>query len=597
MADTQVIKDRVDIVQLIQEYLPLKKAGANWKAPCPFHNEKSPSFMVHQEKQIWHCFGCGKGGDIFSFIQEIEGLDFPEALKLLAGKAGVKLETFAHSAVESSLRNRLLSINQAAAYFFHRFLLELPASQAAREYLEKRGLKIETITAWSIGFVADQWDLLTKYLLKKGFAIDDLVASGLTIKREGAPAGQGYYDRFRGRIMFPIADVHGGVVGFTGRVLVETERSGGKYVNTPQTAVYDKSRVLYGLHQAKTAIKTADQAIIVEGQMDVISCHQAGMKNVVAASGTALTPEQVKLIKRYSNNLAISFDADAAGLAADKRGIDNALAAGLSVKVIQLAPSIGKDAAEVLQSNPKAWFQAVKEAQEVMSWYFATTLPADALSLSPSERRQMAAVLLSRIGAISYPIERDYWLKELGKRLDIEPAVLREELKRIIAGTGPSFKHSPNHSFAPKQPTSVAEKSAPDRFSLLIESLWSLIVKYPESYGGISNELKASYFLASPFLALYEVWQKQYTSADLKKASFAPEIQATINRLLLRADQQFPDHDAAAALSEIRLFTAQIKNEWLKRERKRLSFALSEAERKKDTEAIEKIVNELQALI
>ena len=331
MTDTQAIKDRLDIVQIIGEYIPLKKAGANWKANCPFHNEKSPSFMVNAEKQFWHCFGCSKGGDVFSFLQEMEGMDFPEALKILADRAGVKIDTFA-SEVNKSQKNRILEINNKAAYFFHHFLLEMPASGGARDYLKRRELKQETIEEWKVGFIPEQWDLLTQYLLKKGNSIDDLLASGLTIKKDGG----GVYDRFRGRIMFPLWDMHGNIVGFTGRVLVETEKSGGKYVNTPQTLVYDKSRILYGLNFAKTEIKSKDFTVLVEGQMDVVACHQAGMKNVVASSGTALTFEQIKLLKRYSNNIAIAFDADAAGQNAAKRGIDLALEQGMNIKIIQI---------------------------------------------------------------------------------------------------------------------------------------------------------------------------------------------------------------------------------------------------------------------
>ena len=233
MTDLQAIKDRVDIVQLISEYLQLKKAGVNWKGRCPFHQEKTPSFMVQPEKQIWHCFGCGKGGDAFSFVEEMEGLDFPEALKLLADRAGVKLEQY-RSEIDKSQKNRLLEVNAKAAYFFHHFLLEMEAAKPARDYLSGRGLKQETINKWQVGYIPDQWDLLTGYLLKKGNSIDDLVASGLTIKKDGANAssGKGFYDRFRGRIMFPLFDTHGSIVGFTGRILVEKENSGGKYVNT-----------------------------------------------------------------------------------------------------------------------------------------------------------------------------------------------------------------------------------------------------------------------------------------------------------------------------------------------------------------------------
>lgn len=373
--DIQAIKDRIDIVQFIGEYLPMKKAGANWKAVCPFHNEKSPSFMVHPEKQIWHCFGCGKGGDIFTFVQEMESLEFIEALKLLAKRAGVEVKLDRGESNQSQ-RNRLLEINSMAAYFFHHVLLELPGAENARHYLDDRQLKKQTILDWQVGYAPDQWELLTKYLLKKGFGIDDLVLSGLTIKREGADArtGRGFYDRFRGRIMFPICDPHANVVGFTGRILVETENSGGKYVNTPETLLYEKSRILYGIQRAKTEIKSKDLAVLVEGQMDVIACHQAGMTNVVAASGTALTFEQIKLLKRYTNNIAMAFDADSAGERAGKRGIQIAVEEGMKVKVIVIPAGAGKDADECLKKNPQVWFEAVQSAQDVMDWYFNITL-------------------------------------------------------------------------------------------------------------------------------------------------------------------------------------------------------------------------------
>ena len=244
MSDVQTIKDRTDIVQLIQEYVPLKKAGVNWKACCPFHQEKTPSFMVHPERQFFHCFGCGKSGDIFTFIQEMEGMDFPEALRLLAARAGVKIDAFRNE-IDKSQKNRILDINARAAVFFHNFLLQMPNARKARDYLAERGLTSQTIADWQIGYAPDQWDLLTKYLLKKGCGIEDIAQAGLAVKKDSANAatGRGYYDRFRGRIMFPIWNTHGDIVGFTGRILVETENSGGKYVNTPQTLVFDKSRL------------------------------------------------------------------------------------------------------------------------------------------------------------------------------------------------------------------------------------------------------------------------------------------------------------------------------------------------------------------
>src|SRR3989339_1072291 len=374
--EVQQIKDKIDVADLVGEYVQLKPAGVNRKGLCPFHHEKTPSFMVSPERASWHCFGCGKGGDIFTFIEEIEGMEFKEALKYLANKAGVTLTSNFKSEVNSSQKNRLKELNNEAARFFHNFLLKMSVSKPALDYLLNRGIKMETIEEWRVGYIPEQWDLLTQYLLKKGFAIDDLVASGLTIKRDNADpkTHRGFYDRFRGRIMFPIWDVQGEVVGFTGRILVEKENSGGKYVNTPQTIVYDKSRVIFGLNKAKQEIRARNLIVMVEGQMDVIACHQAGMKNVVASSGTALTEEQVHLLKRYSNNVAIAFDADAAGQNAAKRGIDVAMQEGMNIRVIQIPPGEGKDADECLQKNPEVWFKAVAEAVSVMDWYFKNIL-------------------------------------------------------------------------------------------------------------------------------------------------------------------------------------------------------------------------------
>ena len=344
MSDTDLIKDKIDIVDFIGEYIQLRPAGSRHKACCPFHQEKSPSFMVSRERQSWHCFGCGKGGDVFSFLQEMEGMDFVEALKYLAGRAGVELTTKVDN-VRTDQKAKLKSINIEAARFFHKFLVQMDAAKGARAYLTERGVSDETIQEWQIGFIPDQWDLLTQYLLKKGFGIDDLVLAGLTIKRDGADrnTGRGFYDRFRGRIMFPICDIHGSVAGFTGRVLVETEHSGGKYVNTPETPLFDKSRLMFGLHKAKQPIKQEQIIVMVEGQMDVIACHQAGMKYVVATSGTALTEHHVQLLKRYAPDLYLAFDSDSAGERAAKRGIELALEAGMHVKIIQIPEGAGQN--------------------------------------------------------------------------------------------------------------------------------------------------------------------------------------------------------------------------------------------------------------
>lgn len=592
MTDTQTIKDRVDIVQLLTEYIPLKKAGANWKAPCPFHREKTPSFMVHPEKQIWHCFGCGKGGDIFTFIQEIEGLDFPEALKLLADRAGVKIDTF-KSEIDKSQKNRLLEINSAAANFYHQILLQMPQSKTAREYLDRRALKAETIENWKIGFIPDQWDLLTKYLLKKGFGIDDLVASGLTIKRDGADAatGRGFYDRFRGRIMFPIWDAHDNVVGFTGRVLVETENSGGKYVNTPQSLAYDKSRVIYGLNKAKMEIKAKDFVVLVEGQMDVIACHQNGMKNVVASSGTALTSEQIRLLKRYTNNISIAFDADAAGQNAAKRGIDIALTDGMNIKVIRIPEGAGKDADECLKKNPDVWFRAVSEAEGIMEWYFRSVLSKADIS-SPRDKQRAANALLAEIIKIPYAVEQDEWIKKLSEALKIDASILREEAGKI--------KKNPARAAA-TVPEAVGVQPVFDRQDLLATRLFSIFVKFPRFFSANPGALLPAYFTSTGVFSIYELFNKYYNNNirgedEVRNllASEASENQVEI--LQLQADKDFADWGEAELGKEVRNIIREIRNEWSKKKRREIQEEMRKAEASGDRERVDALLQELQSL-
>lgn len=553
--------------------------------------------MVHQDKQIWHCFGCGKGGDVFSFVQEMEGLTFPEALRLLAKRAGVEVDTFA-SEINQSQRNRLLEINTAAAYFFHRFLLDMDAAKPARDYLERRELKKQTILDWQVGYIPDQWELLTKYLLKKGFGIDDLVAAGLTIKRDGADSvsGRGYYDRFRGRVMFPISDTHGNVVGFTGRVLVETENSGGKYVNTPQTLLYDKSRVLYGLHKAKAEIKAKDLAVLVEGQMDVIACHQAGMTNVIAASGTALTTEQIKLIKRYTSNIAIAFDADLAGQKAGMRGIEVALEEGLRVKIISIPDGFAKDADECLKKDPAVWFQAVEKATNVMDWYFATTLTG--LNRHDAQAKQRAAaILLEQISRLPYAIERDDWLKRLGDELTIEPSILREESKKIKR-TRPA-----GDSRHERAPLATSQPVAPDSLLIhLARDFWSLLLNFPEHYGALSASLRKEYFADPAVGSLYEKAQSLYNESsslivETLRARLALDGTAeALDILLLHPYSSTVEVNTNTVKKELEQLLARLHEESRRERGKEIQQEIVAAEKQGDAARLEALLIELQSL-
>jgi len=380
MDTKDLIKAKVDIVEIIGGYVTLKKAGTNFKALCPFHSEKSPSFMVSQDRQSFHCFGCAEGGDVFSFIQKIEHCDFVEALKILAPKAGVKVEDIVKTDKQYSKKERLIEINERAAKLYHQILLQTNQAIVARDYLNKRGLTELTIDSWSLGLAPASWDTALKGLKSKGYTETEIIEAGLAVKNEKGRV----YDRFRNRIMFPIRDAQGHVVGFTARQMDPNEQ-GGKYINTPQTLIYNKSEVMYGLDKAKSAIKKADFVVIVEGNMDVIMSHQSGLQNAVGVSGTALTELQISQLKRFTQNLYFCFDADAAGAMAALRGLDVALNQEMSIKAIilpaQVDGKIVKDPADVVSVNPAAWKKAVDEAIPMMQSLLDSVLKSNTINL------------------------------------------------------------------------------------------------------------------------------------------------------------------------------------------------------------------------
>ncbi|MEK7161826.1 MAG: DNA primase, partial [Patescibacteria group bacterium] len=367
MPDTilQEIKDRLDIVDVISGYIPVRKAGMNFKAPCPFHNEKTPSLIISPQKQIWHCFGCGEGGDVFGFVIKYENLDFKDALKLLAGKAGVTLPQYQpqdKGAVDE--KELLLRINNFAARYYHEVLTTSSAGRPALGYLKARGLTDGTIKQWQIGYAPEEFHFLEQALVKKKVALNDLVKAGVSAKNE---RGQ-IYDRFRGRVTFPICNYFGDVVGFTARILHEDGKSA-KYINSPETAIYNKSKTLFGLNFAKEVIRKKDEMVIVEGQMDCISLHQAGFNNVIASSGTAYNESAVDFTsaRRLSKNVKLCFDSDLAGQMALKKTGEMLLRQGFRVKVVTLIAA--KDPDELVRKSPWLWDKAVSAAVWFLDYY------------------------------------------------------------------------------------------------------------------------------------------------------------------------------------------------------------------------------------
>lgn len=504
MQPSEEIKAKLDIVEVIRQYTPLKPAGASFLARCPFHNEKSPSFTVSPTKQVWYCFGCGKGGDLFNFIMEAEKLTFPEALRLLAPKAGVTLSR--EDGPRASQRNKLLDILDQAAGYYHRTFLTHPAAEPARAYLKQRGLGEEMIKGWQIGYAPDSWDDVMLFLRQKGFHENDINLAGLTIRKEGTSR---FYNRFRGRVMFPLREVNGNIVGFTARILPQFEGRDmqGKYINSPQTPVYDKSKMLFGLDKAKQAIREQNLAILVEGQMDCLAAQQAGYHNVIASSGTALTEDQVRTLKRFSNRLAFAYDMDKAGKLAVERGAEQAWLGDMETLMITLPD--GKDPDECLRLNPEGFKEAVSQPRPAMQYFFDETLSALDLA-SPSGARRAVESLMPRIAKVINPVERDFWLRRLSQSIGMDERSLRQQFGHFIDAA----KFSSREMDTPRSPGGLSEQArgnfsaAPatpvGRPEILSEQLVSLLLKYPVFIDSVARRLPLEQIAGAQNQALYK---------------------------------------------------------------------------------------------
>lgn len=408
------IKARLNIVELIGSYVRLEKSGAHYKACCPFHQERTPSFMVNEEKSMWHCFGCGKGGDVFAFVMEMEGLEFREALKMLADRAGVELPQYKGEEQNKETKERIFDLLELATKFFEKQLQGEVGQKKIANYLVSRGLSEESIQKFRLGYAPDGWRHLLDFLVGRGFKAEEIEQAGLILKKDGS---NGYYDRFRDRIMFPIFDILGRIIGYSARVAPGGDESQAKYINTPETAVYHKSRALYGLFHAKQAMKQAGATVIVEGNMDVIAMHQAGIENTVAVSGTALTPEQLTLIKRYGNEVRLFFDMDGAGQKAARKSAELALEKELSVSVVALP--FGKDAADMNKENPEKLREAVAQSVPAPKYFLDASLTKNDRGSSDGKRKivdEYTELLLF----VKNPIERAHWVKELAREIKMD---------------------------------------------------------------------------------------------------------------------------------------------------------------------------------
>lgn len=422
-----LIKDRLSITDVVSPYVKLTRAGKSLRGLCPFHKEKTPSFHVSPDRGSYHCFGCGEGGDMFSFIEKVEGVDFKGAMKLLAEKAGVEIVYDARSKERASRTERLREAMARAEAFYAAACGE---KSTAYQYAISRGLTKESIQAWNLGHAVDEWRTLLDHLTATGFSIDEILAAGLIKEADGKKGT--YYDRFRNRLMFPIRDTAGRVVAFTGRTLSKEEPA--KYLNSPETELYHKSDVLFGLDRAKDAIRTRSFTMLVEGQLDVLLAHQAGFANAVALSGTALTERHLGLMKRYSENLMLVLDSDAAGLTATAKSAALALAQGLRVKAARLPG--GMDPADLIKQDPKEFAEAVKGAKPIVEFFLA--------ALAERERdphrlvRVAESIVLPLIAAMPSPMEREHFVHSTARSLGLSDEAVRASLPKATRSAAPA---------------------------------------------------------------------------------------------------------------------------------------------------------------
>jgi len=493
------VKQKTDIIEVISQYTTLTKSGRTFRALCPFHSEKHPSFFVYPEQQSWHCFGaCSTGGDVFSFVMKKQGLDFGEALRLLAQRAGVTIPSRFEQETKKDERERLYQLNEAATQYFHNLLLNSQAGEKARNYVAGRGFSPKTITDFQLGFSLNSWEALKQYLLEGDYTESELLEAGLIVQtEEGKP-----HDRFRNRLMFPIKDARGRTMGFGARVL---DDSLPKYLNSPQTPLFDKSSNLYGINLATPAIKQQNLAIIVEGYMDVITAHQNGFNNVVATMGTAVTEKQVSALKKLNRNanMVLALDADAAGEEAMLRCVGYEHSLDAEVKVIVLPR--GKDPDDVIKEDTKTWQHLLDNALPVVDYTF--DMVTSKLDLATARDKSLLADrLMPIIAEIKDNIRRDHYLTRLSKSTGTSYHNLESVLGAYLA----------RHKFQKPKQEVTSQASRPLLSSRLEEDCLTLLLQHPELKNR-DEELLPEYFENSENREIFIAWQQANDFPSLKE--------------------------------------------------------------------------------
>ena len=618
--DSQIeeIKNKLSVVDVVGSYLKLTKTGINYRGICPFHSEKSPSFFVSPTRQMWHCFGCGAGSSIFDFVMKIEGIEFGDALRILANKAGVQLKR--ENIQLKTERQRLYEICELGCQFFEKQLEASVTGKEAKEYLLKRGIKEESIKKWRLGYSPDTWQGLTEFLLGKGYKREEVIKSGVAILKESGKGDS--YDRFRGRIIFPVFDLNSQVVGFGGRIFKQLNETA-KYINTPQTLLYDKSNILYGLNNAKLAVRKQSQCVITEGYTDVIMCHQVGFENTVAASGTALTSQHLNILKRYSENLVLAFDMDMAGDSATKRGINLAEEQGFNIKIVEHYGELDKksDPADIILEDPSIWSESVKNAKSIMNYYYDFAFSKFDKD-TPEGKKEISKIILPPIKLLPNKIEQSYWVQKLSAELQINEEAILLELAKIKNDSTNYESHRLTNGASRRLITNTKKSfeieknlGVEGRKKLIEEKIISLILKNPEHIYLIEDvhfalfSEKIRHFLeeVKKIVSLPKenaiekdksktfqtIFDDIISSSNLAKpGEFDAEFKNFIAALTLTAEVEF----VGDGEEEIKLCLLHLKNIALKNSLHTISEDIKKAEYQNDHQKVKNLVEEFNTL-
>lgn len=594
--DVELVREKIDLVQLISEYTPLTQIGRNFKGVCPFHQEKTPSFFVRPERGLWYCFGCQRGGDVFTFLMEKENLSFGEALEVLAKRAGVTLSRKQDKHITEK-KERVYTILSRASDYFHSLLIHPQHGRQAQDYLSTRGISEPLIETFSIGYSPDSWDQTLTYLKQQQFSEEDIIAAGLAITSEKGRI----YDRFRGRIMFPIWDHLGRIVGFSGRVLAGDQTA--KYINSPETMVFKKGHVLYGYHLAQDAAQKAGYIILVEGNLDVVSVVGAGITHVVAPLGTGLTHEQIKLLKRISSRILLVYDNDEAGRHATHRAILEATHDGFEVKVATLSTS--KDPDEAVRQNKAQFIKDLKNAVSAFQ-YLVSDAKRQSDSANAFGKKKIAEALFTFIHRTPDEIVRESYLDQLGRELDIPQQAIRKDYESWRKEHQDGGR-SPMESDAKKLSVERIEKKG--KQELIEDYFISLLFNLPQQllvdkrFQEIVDSLDSSLFTQDFFIGLIKTIKTAFQEKSGLTAviqSLSEEEQKRLDLLLLKDFGSIVDN-VEAALKEVKRVLRLLSEAFYRGEIKELTKQKgledkSEAQKQEINDKIKEITEKFRAL-